>query len=100
LTDVDDPNVAAELGLNFSAKLTFASNAARSATLAADGTLGLIKAQLISRRSAVSLPDLPERNFLPLPFSPAPLAMQIIVHVVQVGKCRRRDLQAPIVAFA
>src|ERR1700722_11405394 len=39
LTDVDDPNVAAELGLNFSAKLTFASNAARTATLAADGTL-------------------------------------------------------------
>src|SRR3984893_10970914 len=30
LTDVDDPNVAAELGLNFSAKLTFASNAART----------------------------------------------------------------------
>src|SRR5205823_4753196 len=28
LTDVDDPNVAAELGLNFSAKLTFTSNAA------------------------------------------------------------------------
>src|SRR6266481_5522799 len=39
LTDVDDPNVAAELGLNFSAKLTFASNASRTATLAADGTL-------------------------------------------------------------
>src|SRR5216683_5835777 len=39
LTDVDDPNVAAELGLNFSAKLTFASHAARTANLAADGTL-------------------------------------------------------------
>src|ERR1700758_2737995 len=39
LTDVDDPNVAAELGLNFSAKLTFAANAARTANLAADGTL-------------------------------------------------------------
>src|SRR4029077_3286939 len=30
LTDVDDTGVAAELGLNFSAKLTFASNAART----------------------------------------------------------------------
>src|SRR6202043_3487469 len=39
LTDVDDPNVAAELGLNFSAKLTFASDAARTATLAADGNI-------------------------------------------------------------
>jgi hypothetical protein len=31
LTDVDDSDVAAELGLNFSAKLTFAANAARTA---------------------------------------------------------------------
>ena len=31
LTDVDDSNVAAELGLNFSAKLTFAANGARIA---------------------------------------------------------------------
>jgi hypothetical protein len=28
---VDDPNVAEELGLNFSAKLTFAANGARTA---------------------------------------------------------------------
>ena len=33
LTDVDDQGVAAELGLNFSAKLTFASNAARTGNL-------------------------------------------------------------------
>src|SRR5579859_6716865 len=31
LTDVDDSDVAAELGLNFSAKLTFAANGARTA---------------------------------------------------------------------
>ena len=31
LTDVDDANVAAELGLNFSAKMTFMANAARTA---------------------------------------------------------------------
>src|SRR6202040_894170 len=31
LLDVDDPNVAAELGLNFSAKMTFMANAARTA---------------------------------------------------------------------
>jgi hypothetical protein len=33
LTDVDDPGVAAELGLNFSAKLTFAAVGARTANL-------------------------------------------------------------------
>ena len=37
LTDVDDQNVADELWLNFSAKLTFASQAARTGNLDADG---------------------------------------------------------------
>src|SRR5437879_4914237 len=39
LTDVDDPNVAAELGLNFSAKLTFASHSARTGNLDANGNI-------------------------------------------------------------
>jgi len=39
LTDVDNPSVAAELGLNFSAKLTFASNAARTGNLDANGNI-------------------------------------------------------------
>jgi hypothetical protein len=39
LTDVDDPGVAAELGLNFSAKLTFAANGARTANLDDQGNL-------------------------------------------------------------
>ncbi len=39
LTDVDDQGVAAELGLNYSAKLTFASNAARTGNLDANGNI-------------------------------------------------------------
>jgi hypothetical protein len=39
LTDVDDADVAAELGLNFSAKMTFMSNAARTANLDQNGDL-------------------------------------------------------------
>src|SRR6266478_1810592 len=39
LTDVDDANVAAELGLNFSAKMAFMSNAARTANLDQNGDL-------------------------------------------------------------
>src|SRR5229473_591224 len=39
LTDVDDSNVAAELGLNFSAKLTFAANGARTANFDNNGNL-------------------------------------------------------------
>ena len=39
LTDVDDSNVAAELGLNFSAKLTFAAHSARTGNLDANGDI-------------------------------------------------------------
>src|SRR5260370_414864 len=39
LTDVDDSDVAAELGLNFSAKMTFMANAARTANLDQNGNL-------------------------------------------------------------
>jgi hypothetical protein len=39
LTDVDDADVAASLGLNFSAKMTFMANAARTANLDQNGDL-------------------------------------------------------------
>jgi hypothetical protein len=39
LTDVDDSDVAAELGLNFSAKMAFMANAARTANLDQNGDL-------------------------------------------------------------
>jgi hypothetical protein len=39
LTDVDDSGVAAQLGLNYSNKLTFAANGARTANLDANGDL-------------------------------------------------------------
>jgi hypothetical protein len=39
LTDVSNPGIAAELGLNFSAKLNFASNAARTGNLDLNGNI-------------------------------------------------------------
>ena len=39
LTDVDDTGIAAELGLNFSAKMAFMANGARTAVLDEDGDL-------------------------------------------------------------
>ncbi len=39
LTDVDDPGVAAELGLNFSAKMSFMGNAVRTANMDQNGDL-------------------------------------------------------------
>src|SRR6202007_2548737 len=58
LTDVDDPGVAAELGLNFSAKLTFASNAARTGNLDANGNIVF---------DAGTVNFAPKRNIVPGP---------------------------------
>jgi hypothetical protein len=58
LTDVDDPGVAAELGLNFSAKLTFASNASRTGNLDANGNI-------IFDKGTVNFA--PKRNIVPGP---------------------------------
>src|SRR6266853_1740423 len=43
LTDVDDSDVAASLGLNFSAKMTFMANAARTANLDPNGNVDYSK---------------------------------------------------------
>jgi hypothetical protein len=58
LSDVDDPGVAAELGLNFSAKLSFASNAARTGNLDADGNIVF---------DAGTVNFAPKRNIVPGP---------------------------------
>jgi hypothetical protein len=58
LSDVDDPGVAAELGLNFSAKLSFASNAARTGNLDANGNIVF---------DAGTVNFAPKRNIVPGP---------------------------------
>jgi len=81
LTDVDDPGVAAELGLNFSAKMTFMANAARTANFDQNNDLvfdaGTVDFYLcaVSRRGprAVSSPPLLTRR--------GPLATPTIVRL-------------------
>jgi hypothetical protein len=79
LTDVDDLNVAAELGLNFSAKLTFASNASRTATLAADGTLVFDKGTVDFSPVRRIVPGLREPSSLRSLPNPERWVMQITV---------------------
>src|SRR5467141_280944 len=99
LTDVDDPNVAAELGLNFSAKLTFASNAARSATLAADGTLVFDKGTVDFSpvRSIVAGP--PGAEFPPASAQPGAVGDADYSPFVQVVNAGGVIYNAPIVAY-
>jgi hypothetical protein len=99
LTDVDDPNVAAELGLNFSAKLTFASNAARTATLAADGTLVFDKGTVDFSPVRNIIPGPAGAEFPPVSAQPGAVGDPDYSPFVQVVNAGGVIYNAPIVAF-
>lgn len=99
LTDVDDPNVAAELGLNFSAKLTFASNAARTATLAADGTLVFDKGTVDFSPVRNIVPGPVGAEFPPVSAQPGAVGDADYSPFVQVTNAGGVIYNAPIVAF-
>src|SRR5882724_376063 len=99
LTDVDDPNVAAELGLNFSAKLTFASNAARTATLAADGTLVFDKGTVDFSPVRNIVPGPAGAEFPPISAQPGAVGDADYSPFVQVVNAGGVIYNAPIVAF-
>lgn len=99
LTDVDDPNVAAELGLNFSAKLTFASNAARTATLAADGTLVFDKGTVDFSPVRNLVPGPAGAEFPPVSAQPGSVGDADYSPFVQVTNAGGVIYNAPIVAF-
>src|ERR1700692_1492589 len=99
LTDVDDPNVAAELGLNFSAKLTFASNAARTANLAADGTLVFDKGTVDFSPVRRIVPGPPGAEFPPVSSQPGAVGDSDYSPFVQVVNAGGVIYNAPIVAF-
>jgi hypothetical protein len=99
LTDVDDPNVAAELGLNFSAKLTFASDAARTATLAADGTLVFDKGTVDFSPVRSIVPGPAGAEFPPVSAQPGAVGDADYSPFVQVTNAGGVIYNAPIVAF-
>jgi len=99
LTDVDDPNVAAELGLNFSAKLTFASNAARTANLAADGTLVFDKGTVDFSPVRNIVPGPSGAEFPPVSAQPGAVGDADYSPFVQVVNAGGVIYNAPIVAF-
>jgi hypothetical protein len=99
LTDVDDPNVAAELGLNFSAKLTFASNAARTANLAADGTLVFDKGTVDFSPVRSIVPGPPGAEFPPVSAQPGAVGDADYSPFVQVVNAGGVIYNAPTVAF-
>jgi hypothetical protein len=99
LTDVDNAGVAAELGLNFSTKLTFAANAARTGNLDADGNIVFDKGTVnfAPRRNIVPGPagaEFPPKSFAPGAVGDANYSP--FVNIVNAGNV---IYNAPMVAF-
>src|SRR6202521_4521871 len=99
LTDVDDPNVAAELGLNFSAKLTFAARAARTANLDANGDLVFDKGTVDFSPVRSIVPGPPGAEFPPSAAHPGAIGDANYSPFVRVLNAGGVIYNAPMVAF-
>jgi hypothetical protein len=99
LTDVDDADVAAELGLNFSAKLTFAANAARTANLDQNGDLVFDKGTVDFTPVRSITPGPVGREFPPLSAKPGSIGDSNYSPLVQVVNAAGVIYNAPIIAF-
>jgi hypothetical protein len=99
LTDVDDPNVAAELGLNFSAKLTFAADAARTANLDSNGNLVFDKGTVDFSPVRNIVPGPAGAEFPPISAQPGAVGDADYSPFVKVLNAAGVIYNAPIVAF-
>src|SRR5271170_1028762 len=99
LTDVDNPGVAAELGLNFSAKLTFAATAARTANFDQNNDL-VFNAGTVDFSPVRSISPGPIGNeFPPTAYQPGAVGDSNYSPLVQVVNAAGVIYNAPIVAF-
>src|SRR3984957_13341463 len=99
LTDVDDSDVAAELGLNFSAKLTFAATAARTANFDSNNDL-VFDAGTVDFSPVRSITPGPiGQEFPPTAYNPGAVGDTNYSPFVQVLNAAGVIYNAPIVAF-
>src|SRR6202047_4087132 len=99
LTDVDDADVAASLGLNFSAKMTFMSNAARTANLDQNGDLVFDKGTVDFSPVRSITPGPVGQEFPPTTFQPGAVGDSDYSPFVQIVNAGGVIYKAPIVAF-
>lgn len=99
LTDVDDSNVADELGLNFSTKLTFAANAARTANFDSQGNLIFDKGTVDFTPQRSIVPGPAGAEFPPVSANPGAVGDKNYSPFVQVTNAGGVIYNAPIVAF-
>jgi hypothetical protein len=99
LTDVDDQGVAAELGLNYSAKLTFASNAARTGNLDANGNIVFDKGTVNFAPNRNIVPGPTGVEFPPKSATPGSVGNANYSPFVRIENAANVIYNAPVVAF-
>ena len=99
LTDVDDQGVAAELGLNYSAKLTFAAGGARNANFDKDNNLIFNKGTVDFSPVRKIVPGPSGAEFPPLSAQPGSVGDKNYSPLVRVLNDGGTIYNAPIVAF-
>src|SRR5260370_12405462 len=99
LTDVDESSIAAELGLNFSAKLTFASQAARVGNLDADGNIVFNKGTVNFAPKRSIVPGSAGAEFPPKSFAPGSIGGADYSPFVRIVNAGNVIYNAPMVAF-
>jgi hypothetical protein len=100
LTDTDDSNVADELGLNFSAKLTFAAaNGARTANFDDNNDLVFDKGTVDFSPVRSITPGPPGHEFPPTAFQPGSVGDADYSPLIRVVNAANVVYNAPIVAF-
>jgi hypothetical protein len=99
LTDVDNSDVAAELGLNFSTKLTFASQAARTGNLDAAGNIVFDKGTVDFTPQRKIVPGAVGAEFPPQSATPGAVGDANYSPFVRIVNAGNVIYNAPMVAF-
>jgi hypothetical protein len=99
LTDVSDQGIANELGLNFSAKLGFAENAARTGTIDGNGNIVFDKGTVDFRPQRNIVPGPDGQEFPPKSFAPGAIGDKNYSPYVTITNAGNVVYNAPMVAF-
>jgi hypothetical protein len=99
LTDVSNEGVAQELGLNFSAKLNFASNAARTGNLDSNGNIVFDKGTVNFAPQRNLVPGPAGQEFPPKSFRPGAIGDKDYSPFVSITNAGSVIYNAPMVAF-
>ena len=99
LTDVSDQGIANELGLNYSAKLGFAGNAARTGTLDLNGNIVFDKGTVNFAPKRNIVPGPAGREFPPKSYTPGEVGDKNYGPFVMITNAENVIFNAPMVAF-